>query len=166
MTQFRERLAFDPARGEHRDGDIRYMMIRNDALMGLFAELPPEHRLGALEALGRSIRKHGGQSAAAYRAMGAADAEAMARTIAETAPQLGWGVWRFSQEGRGMRLAVTNSPFAAAAQGSPHPVCHAITGMLTAIGPMLLGAPATAVEDRCSARDGGDTCTFHISAQA
>ena len=162
MTSFRDRLVFDPARGEYRDGAIRYMMIRNDALMGLFAELLPEQRLGALAALGRSIREHGGRSAAAYQAMGATDAARMMRTIAETAPQLGWGTWRFRPEPPAMILEVENSPFSAAAAGSAHPVCHAITGMLTAIGPMLLGGPADAVEQRCAARDGGTSCQFQI----
>ena len=162
MTSFRERLVFDPASGEYRDGAIRYMMIRNDALMGLFAELSPEQRLGALAALERSIRNHGGQSAATYQAMGATDAAGMMQTIAETAPQLGWGVWRFHAALRAVMLEVENSPFAAAAGGSAHPVCHAITGMLTAIGPMLLGGRAVAVEQRCAARDGGVLCQFHI----
>ena len=163
MISFRERLVFDSARGEYRDGAIRYMMIRPDALMGLFAELPPEQRLGALAALGRSVCKHGGQSAASYQAMGATDAARMMQTIAQTAPQLGWGVWRFHPQPEVVMLEVENSPFAAAAPNSRHPVCHAITGMLTAIGPMVLGGATNATEQRCAAQDGGTLCQFRIN---
>lgn len=166
MAGFRDRLAFDAVLGEYRDSGIRYMMIRNDALMGLFAELPEECRLPALEALGRSIREYGGRSAAAYRAMGAADAELMLQTVAETAPQLGWGVWRFRREGAALVLEVENSPFAAGSPPSPHPVCDAICGMLAAIGPAVTGGAVSVAEERCAARDGGTTCVFRIAPAA
>ena len=63
MTQFRDRLVFDAERGEYRDGAIRYMMIRPDALMGMIAEMPEAARGHAMEAFGRSIRRFGGHSA-------------------------------------------------------------------------------------------------------
>ena len=53
--------------------------------------MPEGQRLGAMEALGRSIRTHGGKSAAAYRAMGAEDGARMLAVIAGTAPELGGG---------------------------------------------------------------------------
>ncbi len=162
MTGFRDRLRFDPNRGEYRDGDIRYMMLRADALMGLFAELPEAQRLPAMMALGRSIRTFGGRSVAAYQAMGAVDAAAMLDTIASTAPQLGWGIWHFRREAGAILLHVRNSPFAAGAGQSPHPVCHAICGMLTAMGPVILGGAVRATETRCAARDGGEDCEFRI----
>ena len=45
-------------------GGIRYMMIRPDALMGLFRRLDPPQRAAAFEAIAASIREHGGKSAA------------------------------------------------------------------------------------------------------
>jgi FAD/FMN-containing dehydrogenase/predicted hydrocarbon binding protein len=153
---------FDAAKGEYRDGDIRYMFIRNDALMGLFAELAPEQRLPALAALARSIRRFGGKSVAAYRESGSATPERMLETIEETAPQLGWGSWTFAHEGDAIVLAIANSPFAAAARPSAHPVCHAVVGMLTALGPVLFDAEAEAVEECCAASGGGAQCRFRV----
>jgi hypothetical protein len=45
-------------------GGIRYMMIRPDALMGLFRRLEPAERADAFEAIAASILEHGGKSAA------------------------------------------------------------------------------------------------------
>jgi FAD/FMN-containing dehydrogenase len=162
MASFRERLVFDAAAGEYRDGDIRYMFIRNDALMGLFAELAPEHRLPALAALSRSIHTFGGRSVEAYRASGSASPEQMLATIAETAPQLGWGSWRFAYEGDAITLEIANSPFAAGAGPRAHPVCHAVVGMLSALGPVLFDAEAEAVEACCAAAGGGAHCRFRV----
>lgn len=47
---FRDRVTWHPDHGEIRDGDIRYMMIRPDALMGIFSRLPPDMRAEALDA--------------------------------------------------------------------------------------------------------------------
>jgi FAD/FMN-containing dehydrogenase len=166
MASFRERLVFDPAKGEHRDGDIRYMFIRNDAFMGLFAELPVEHRLPALAALARSIRTFGGRSVAAYRDAGSATPDLMLETIAETAPQLGWGSWRFSHEGDEIVLEIANSPFAAGAEPSAHPVCHAVVGMLTALGPVLFHADAHVAEECCAATGAHALCRFRVRRAA
>lgn len=160
-TAFRDRLVFDPDRGEYRDGTIRYMMIRPDALMGIIADLPEEMRPHAMEAFARSIRRAGGHSAHSYRASGAADATALLRTIAETAPQLGWGVWTFTQTMDGLALEVANSPFAAGAGHSTHPVCAPIRGMLTAVGEMTLDQAVTVSETDCAAC-GAARCRFSL----
>jgi predicted hydrocarbon binding protein len=159
MTEFRDRLVFDAERGEYRDGAIRYMMIRPDALMGIIAEMPEPVRGHAMEAFGRSIRRFGGHSARAYRDAGADD---LLATIEATAPQLGWGRWRLTRVEDGLALAVENSPFAAGAGASAHPVCAPIRGMLTAIGEMLLGEVAVA-ETACAAM-GAPCCTFKVRA--
>ncbi|MBJ3778882.1 hypothetical protein [Acuticoccus mangrovi] len=155
---FRQRLRHDAATGAYLDGDIRYMMIRPDALMGLFARLDPPARAAALEALGASITEHGGRSAATY--VTPERVSELVAIIAATAPELGWGVWRFVPEGRGMRLVVTNSPFAAGATFEG-PACHAIVGMLRAVGAMIYGPGATAAETACAnGREGADECHF------
>lgn len=156
---FRDRLVYDPERGEYRDGAIRYMMIRPDALMGMIAEMPEEARHHAMEAFGRAIRRAGGHSARTYRDAGTAD---LLRTIAETAPQLGWGVWTLTRTPDGLALSVRNSPFAAGAGRSSHPVCAPIRGMLTAVGEMLLGEVAV-TETACAAA-GAPCCTFSVRA--
>ena len=46
---FRERLSFDPERGALMDQTRRYMLIRPEALMGIFRRLPEAERRQALE---------------------------------------------------------------------------------------------------------------------
>lgn len=161
MTQFRDRLIFDAERGEYRDGAIRYMMIRPDALMGMIAEMPESARGHAMEAFGRAIRRFGGHSARAYRDAGAAD---LVATIEATAPQLGWGRWTLTRVEGGLALTVENSPFAAGAGHSPHPVCAPIRGMLTAVGEMMLGDVAV-TETACAAM-GAPCCAFSVRRAA
>ncbi|WP_138466015.1 V4R domain-containing protein [Poseidonocella sp. HB161398] len=162
---FHARLAVDRAAGELRDGAIRYLMMRPDALMGLFARLAPEHRAPALEALAASVAEHGGRSAAAYRDSGAADPEAMMQVIAATSADLGWGVWSFARQGpRRIEVTVANSPFAAGIGRAGAPVCAPVRGMLAAIGPLLLGCDrAEVAETRCRAVTGEGPCRFAVT---
>ena len=162
---FRERLVFDADRGEYRDGDIRYMMIRPDALMGIFAELPDRRRAEALVAFARSIRRFGGRSARAYQDAGAPGPATLLRTIEETAPQLGWGQWRLVRTADGLMLTVANSPFAAGASHEAGAVCHPITGMMVAVGEMVLGCEVAVTETAC-AHDGAACCRFSVTPAA
>ena len=156
---FRDRLQFDPARGEYRDGAIRYLMIRPDALMGILHQLPEAMRPEVLAAFARSIAQHGGQSARSYQAAGATGAAQLAATIQDTAPELGWGRWALTLGEDRIGLTVANSPFAAGHGPSATPVCHPILGMLRAIGPMLLGHSVDASETACAAT-GAPNCRF------
>ncbi|MEM8853639.1 MAG: V4R domain-containing protein [Pseudomonadota bacterium] len=159
---FRERLRHDSA-GAYYDGSIRYMMIRPDALMGLFARLDEDARQAALEALAHSITEHGGRSARSY--VNPDEIDALTTIIAETAPQLGWGVWRFEPASEdALTVHVENSPFAegAAFAGA---VCHPIVGMLRAVGAMVFGKPCDVHEVHC-ANDGADRCHFRVAVAA
>ena len=163
MTNFRDRLVYDAEQGEYRDGDIRYMMIRPDALMGMIAELREDMRPLALEAFARAIHRFGGRSASVYQAAGAADSAALLDVIQQTAPQLGWGRWRLEQTADGLVLTVQNSPFATAR--SPYPVCAPIRGMLTAVGEMVMGEAVVVAETACAAT-GAACCRFSVSLEA
>jgi uncharacterized protein len=165
VTNFRDRLVYDAEQGEYRDGDIRYMMIRPDALMGMIAELPEDMRPLALEAFARSIHRFGGRSARVYQAAGAADAAALLDVIQQTAPQLGWGRWRLEHTTDGLVLTVQNSPFATAAAHSPYPVCAPIRGMLMAVGEMVMGEAVVVAETACAA-SGATCCRFSVSPAA
>ena len=128
----------------------------------MIAELPEDLRGEALAAFARSIRRFGGRSVRAYQVAGASDADSLLRTIQDTAPQLGWGRWRFTQTAAGLSLVVLNSPFAAhAGHEAPH-VCHPIVGMLTAVGEMVLGAPVHVIETHCAVT-GEPHCRFTVS---
>ncbi len=161
MMGFRDRLIFDAAQGEYRDGAIRYMMIRPDALMGILAELPEALRPEMLAAFARSITRHGGKSAQAYRAAGAVEPAQMVATIAATAPELGWGKWDLRLGDRRLDLTVRNSPFVMGNGPSTAPVCHPIKGMLGAVGPMVLGCDVAVTETQCAAM-GHDACRFEV----
>lgn len=161
---FRERVKADEVQGEHRDGDIRYLIMRPDVLMGLFAALPPTERGNALEALARSAQTYGGRSVQAYRDAGADDASELLRVMVETSAQLGWGRWSFAyeDEGKSLQLTIRNSPFAKGYGKSDTPVCHAARGIFTALAPVVMGGDVSVIESRCAAQDGGDTCHLQM----
>ena len=161
-ADFRQRLTFDPVSGELRDGDTRYVMLREDSLMGLFQRLSEPARTDAFKAFAASVAEHGARSAARYRARDARDGKAgdLLATIAATAPQLGWGVWRFSRTEPGeLQLEVKNSPFARGYGASPEAVCAPIKGMFSAVASMVFGAPVQAEENLCASA-GGAVCRF------
>jgi predicted hydrocarbon binding protein len=155
-------LKHDAARGEWRDGDARYLVIRNDSLMGMFQRLNEPARSEALRALAESLAEHGGRSAAGYRA---GDAEGFLSRVTAMAARLGWGRWVLSREEDGLRLVVENSPFAAGYGSAAAPVCAPIAGMLQAVAGLALGAPAVVEETRCAAA-GAAECAFRASLRA
>jgi uncharacterized protein len=158
VLSFRDRLAFDEAQGALMDQTRRYLLIRPEALMGIFRRLPEPARIEALEALAESIVEQGSDSARAYAAMEGGGA-ALARTVAATAPQLGWGRWSFELEPDLIRLEVRNSPFAAGFGSSASPICHPILGMVRAVTTLIFGREADASEISCVAC-GAETCRF------
>jgi len=159
MKSFRDRLEWDAENGAIHDRDIPYLLIRPDSLMGIFEFLPETERAAAFEAFARSIAHYGKGSAESYRALGAEQADALMATIAETAPQLGWGIWTLSRSAEGLSLSVRNSPFAAGYGENDVPVCAPIRGMLEAVGGLVLGQAVTVRETGCVSQ-GADICEF------
>jgi predicted hydrocarbon binding protein len=155
---FRDRLELDEAAGAWFDQTRRYMLIRPEALMGVFRRLDPAPRALALAALEDSIFEQGSDSARAYRAMGGTG-DSLLNVIAQSAPQLGWGLWEFTHEGTVLALHVLNSPFAAGYGASATPVCAAITGMVRAVATLVFDTPCHAHEVQCAAMGAG-YCRF------
>lgn len=148
-------------------GKHRYILIRPDAFMGLFARLPSEERIAAFGAIAASVRENGAKSAASYAGMGMKQAEKLTQTIMETAPQLGWGEWKLSYDINGLDLSVHNSPFVAGFGLSDRPVCAPICGMLEAICIQIYGKSGSAVETRCASQFGDGqraavACQFRV----
>ena len=141
-------------------GGIRYMMIRPDALMGLFRRLEPAERAAAFEAIAASILEHGGKSAASYAGHGRDAADALISRIEATAPQIGWGNWQISLRDDGLDLTVVNSPFVAGYGPSDDPVCAPIRGMLAAVTHQIFGDDAMVTEIECAATGSADACRF------
>lgn len=164
MAGFRDRLRLDDASGAWLDETRRYMLIRPEALMGTFRRLPARERAMALEALAESIFEQGSDSARAYVAMGG-EGEKLLDIIEASAPELGWGRWRFTKHADGLDLAVGNSPFAAGFGRSETPVCAAIVGMLKAVAHIVIARPMQARETACAAM-GSAECRFEARPAA
>ncbi len=141
-------------------GPHRYMMIRPDALMGLFLRLPEAERLAALEAFAASITENGGKSAASYAGAGLEEADQLIGIIMQTAPQLGWGQWQLARQPDGLDLQLANSPFVAGFGAADHPVCAPVRGMLAALSRQIFGREARVEESDCAAVTGGEKCCF------
>jgi predicted hydrocarbon binding protein len=129
--------------------------------MGLFQRLSPAARAEAFAAIADSITERGGQSARSYIAPDEIDR--LLNVIADTAPQLGWGIWSFSRpDDDTIVLEARNTPFAHAAGDLPPPVCYPIVGMLRAVGAMVLGEGVEVTESRCAAGGGEELCRFEV----
>lgn len=149
-----------------RDGEIRYLRLRADTLMGMFRHLPAPARAQAFAALVRSAAEHGGDSARRYLESGAGDTAALLATIAKTAAELGWGGWRFGERSATrLALDVTDSPFAAGYGAADTEVCAPITGMLEAVAVLVLGGACQAREVQCRAR-GAERCRFEAISRS
>lgn len=161
---FRERLDWNAVPGQVRDGAVRYMLIRPDALMGAIMRLSPDAREEMLLAFHASVLDFGGRSAGNYNKTAN---HPLIEVVAATAPDLGWGTWTVAQGAANVRVAVTDSPFAAPLvdEAPAVPVvsaCTPITGMMSAVGTIMAGSPVTAIETHCAARHGGAVCHFEI----
>lgn len=146
----RRRLVWEPATGEILDQTRRYVMVRADGFMRMFKRLDGPTRIAALEALGASIFEGGSDSTRAYRAMGGEGAE-LARIVAATSPQLGWGTWQAATEPDRLVVEVCNSPFAEGYGPSDIPVCHPIKAMVRAVATLVFETPAVVRETACAA---------------
>ena len=155
-----ERLRFDTARGEIRDGPRRYVVLRADVLMGLFDRLEEPARRQALEAFGASVAQFGSGSVKAYLAQVGPDQ--LANMMEAASASLGWGRWELRQAAGRLDLRVANSPFAAASTRHGSVACYPIAGMLQAVAEALWGEGAQARELRCAcdAQPRGGECVF------
>jgi uncharacterized protein len=164
-VRLRDRLAWRDD-GSIRDADIRYLLIRPDSLMGAFRHLDRDARVAALDAFARSLTEHGAKSIMArMRRSGLTPEQLYDDLAASSGSELGWGVWVYRRPAPDrIEVDVANSPFAHGFGPADHPVCAPITGMLTAIGLLVLGRPVRVAEATCAAMAGA-TCRFVIAAE-
>lgn len=159
-----KKMSWQTDSGQIMDADRRYVMLRTDVLMGLFALLPEQQRQAALQAFQESVRHNGGQSAKAYFDSVGHDRARLLETMAPYSAELGWGCWSFSDNGVGrLQLRVLNSPFAQGYGNSRYPVCHPIAGMLEAVGSLIYKTAVKVEETECAAQGCGH-CIFQIHA--
>jgi len=163
---FRDRLEWS-ADGGIEVGDIRYLIIRTDSLMGLFSRLDEEQRRTALEAFSQSVAEHGRNSMIAEMRRLNVDGEGFYWHLSTAGPsQLGWGHWHYTRPSADrIEVEVDNSPFVHGIGSATHPVCSPIAGMLTAIGGLIFNGSADAREESCAAM-GNATCKFVVQRAA
>lgn len=160
-TPLPRRLVFDLVRGEVRDQDRRYLMMRPDVLMGTLRLLDAEARCAVLAAFADSIATHGKRSILAYLAgLDIGDKDALLDLVCQTSPALGWGRWDFARLADGLALHVFNSPFAAGYGAATHPVCAPIAGMFRTIAEIVLECPVEVEEAACAAMHEHAVCRF------
>lgn len=167
MSQsLRNRMTWDTANGQILDDTRRYVMIRNDVLMGIFSRLDAKAAAQALGAFETSVMESGGQSARAYFDALSNDVNRLLDTMVAFSAELGWGVWSFSRNGTALELSVRNSPFAAGhPKPSAGPVCHPIVGMLRTVGELVFDNRVEVRETQCCCHEvHGDVCRFSIAA--
>ena len=163
---FRDRLEWS-ADGSIDVGDIRYLIIRPDSLMGLFSRLDEGLRRAALEAFGQSVAEHGRKSMIAEMGRRNLDGEGLYRHLSTAGPsQLGWGHWHYTRPGADrIEVEVDNSPFVHGIGSAAHPVCAPIAGMLTAIGGLVFNGSVD-VREECCAAMGNAACKFVVRCAA
>jgi hypothetical protein len=161
---FRDRLAWQDDGGIF-DGEIRYLLLRTDSLMGMFKRLDPGIRTQAFNAFAESLAENGRKSIEArMRRMNLSGAQLYDELAKSSGAQLGWGRWTYRRANPlRFEVDVANSPFVHGYGRSDHPVCFAIVGMLTAIGELVYGQPVRVEETACAAVS-GPQCRFVVTA--
>ena len=167
MNGFWDRAEKDPAAGEIRDGDTRYLLFRVDVIAAMLAGLDDAARAQALAAFATAVRDNGGQSLQRYLDMVDGDIDALFATVCRTAGDLGWGAWTLDRSVDAIVLDVQNSPFATTRVSAEEPNCTPILGMFQALAETVFGASAEVAETRCAAHAGdGSGCTFYAQRRA
>lgn len=167
MTTFKDRLCWDADHGQILDADRRYLMLRTDVLMGLFHRLEDPARTQALDALGQAVMEQGGLSAQAYWEACGHKPQALLDSIATISAQLGWGAWRIETHPEtGLRVHVSNSPFAHGFGHHEQPLCRPIVGMLTAVGKLIYDQEVQVQERHCCAQGTHADCLFTVTPRA
>ncbi len=155
-----ERMEFDADNGELREGDLRYVMIRPDILMGMFPLMEAKVRPEALSALTWSAARHAVALARHYQALADENGQDMLELFESIAGELGWGVWQLRKAGESSyTLQVDNSPFARGHGPAEQPMCAPITGVLAALTGVASGVEMTAREIACTSM-GAPRCRF------
>jgi uncharacterized protein len=149
--------------GEILDGDIRYVLMRPDVLMGVAGRLSTHGGGDFFAALEASAFAHAQASFSAYRDSASFGAKDFLESSCDIGASLGWGLWTVEPEVSGTRIVhVTNSPFAYGHGPADRPVCSPITGVLRAI--TLVGyGEEMAVEETACAAQGAARCRFRMT---
>lgn len=160
-----KKMSWDEENGQILDGDRRYVLIRNDVLMGVFDQLEPAARQVALDSFKESVGVYGLNSVLAYWKEINQDADKLLDSMITISAQLGWGVWSLtSKSGEKIEIEVENSPFAAGSSTQNKSVCYPIIGIMQAMGELIFNKSVEVKENQCVAQDCSYTsCLFTIT---
>lgn len=153
--------------GALHSGDIRYVLVRADGLMGCFKSSSNSTSLSMTKEIENSFFRFGGKSTQQYSDILGDNPEELLSKIEEMAPQLGWGKWALCLKlnERKLTLTVKNSPFSVGYGQADFAVCAPISGMLRGVAEKIFTQAVTCREHRCSAM-GGDVCEFEAIIDA
>lgn len=164
-TSVLPRLSWNPESGAMELNGARYLLVRPATLVALLKAAEEMQGADAARAFFIAAGTAGGEQAATEYAKADPDPRTVAATMAKKGTGLGWGRLRVDvaeAQGTELRFSSENSPFADAYGESDHPVCHFLTGALTGLGRVVLGAAAVGEETACSAM-GAERCEFRIA---
>lgn len=155
------------ANGALHAGDIRYVLVRADGLMGCFKSNLSSTSLALYKEIEDSFFRFGGKSTQQYADILGEYPEKILSKIEETAPQLGWGNWILSLQSKERKLTLTveNSPFSAGYGQANFAVCAPVAGMLRGVAEKIFKQPVICREHLCSAM-GGEVCEFEAVIDA
>jgi uncharacterized protein len=147
--------------GALHSGNIRYVLVRADGLMGCFKSGLNATSLAMYEEIEDSFFHFGGKSTQLYAETLGRNPKDLLLKIEEIAPQLGWGSWSLSLKSSEQKidLSVENSPFSDGYGQADFAVCAPISGMLKGVAESVFRQSVVCREIRCSAM-GGDICEF------
>lgn len=153
----------DGSKGEIYDGEIRYLLIRPDVLMGLLKNLHPDSRSIALQVFEQSAFENGMASMLEYKSLDFASTADALDHFCHKGATLGWGRWNHSADETGNPIfTVTNSPFAEGYGPCNHPVCAPIAGIIRASISVYFGRDCSVKETSCAAQE-GNCCIFVVN---
>lgn len=154
-------ISWIPEDGALFQGDIRYVLMRPDVVMGILRHVADPAAL--VDVMRRSACEHAVNSFNSYRQSGAVGNADPVAHCCNMASQLGWGSWNIAEKSSGRYVVeVVNSPFALAASGVGQAVCGWIAGVLQAVTVADEHPSAQVDETACVAR-GDDCCRFNIA---
>lgn len=153
-------IAWVPEDGALFQGDIRYVLMRPDVVMGVLRHVADPAVL--IDAMRRSACENAVNSFNSYKQSGALGNSDPVAHCCEMAGQLGWGSWNVVEQASSQYVVeAVNSPFAHAASGEGQAVCGWIAGVLQAVA-VAYGHPSAQVSETACAAQGNDCCRFTI----
>ena len=162
-----DELEYNPASGALTYRDVRYLLIRPEAIVGFQKAIEKQSRAAARDALFQGGYQGGYLSAKKYKKMqNFSDRETLDFMMAMGA-EIGWGNFTIDEydfDSKKLQIRVKNSPFAEAYGASTEGVCHLIRGVLCGLATILFSRSCAASEIECVAK-GDHHCVFLVLAK-